>query len=107
MNIALATTRLSVFLLTGSVAFCQIPTQDNETLKSLLNEVHQLRMAIQSMTVASQRVQIALSQLQIEEGAVARATQRFDSAHGRCQSMAESQQRTKADIERTQAALDS
>ena len=108
MNLAsLAITRLSIFLLTGLVAFCQAPTPNSETLKSLLNEVHELRIAIQNMNVASQRVQIALSQLQMQEGVVTRASQRSDNARSRCQSMAESQQRTTGDMGRIQSALDS
>lgn len=64
-------------------------------------------MAIQAMTVASQRVQIALAQLQIQEGAVARASQRLDTEHSRCSSVIENQQRISADIGRIQSALDS
>src|ERR1700678_2864526 len=54
-----------------------------DILQSLLTEVHQLRQDIEAMTVASQRVQIALYALQMQDAAVARAAQRLDSARDR------------------------
>ncbi len=55
-----------------------------EILQSLLTEVHQLRQDIEAMTVASQRVQIALYALQMQDAVVARSTLRFDSIHDKC-----------------------
>jgi hypothetical protein len=55
-----------VMLFIASDGLCQTPVKETDTLQSLLAEVHQLRMDIEAMTVASQRVQIALYELQKE-----------------------------------------
>jgi chromosome segregation ATPase len=78
--------------------FCQTPVKEPDTLQALLVEVHQLRQDIEAMTVASQRVQIALYTLQMQDTAVARSAQRLDSAHGRCIGADGGRQRTAADI---------
>lgn len=67
-----------------SIGFSQTPAKERDTLQALLDEVHQLRQDIEGMTVASQRVQIALYGLQMQDFAVARAMQRLDVARTRC-----------------------
>jgi chromosome segregation ATPase len=62
---------------------CQTPAKEPDTLQALLVEVHQLRQDIEAMTVASQRVQIALYALQMQDATAARAAQRLDSARDR------------------------
>ena len=76
-------TAFAVMLLVASVGLCQTPVKGPDTLQSLLVEVHQLRQDIEAMTVASQRVQIALYALQMQDAAVVRASQRFDDARYR------------------------
>jgi len=75
---------LSVLLLIGSSAFCQTPAKEPDTLQQLLSEVHQLRKDLEAVTIASQRVQIALYSLQIQDTAVARATLRLDEVRKKC-----------------------
>jgi chromosome segregation ATPase len=58
----------------------QTPAKEPDALQSLLTEVQQLRKDIEAMTVASQRVQIALYSLQMQDGAVGRAEKRLDEA---------------------------
>jgi|HubBroStandDraft_4_1064222.scaffolds.fasta_scaffold229704_2 chromosome segregation ATPase len=70
-------------MLFAADGLCQTPAKEPDTLQALLLEVHQLRQDIEAMTVASQRVQIALYALQIHDAAVARAAQRLDSARDR------------------------
>src|SRR5580692_8452198 len=94
----------AVMFLTGS-AFCQTPTKVPDALQALLVEVHQLRQDIEGMTVASQRVQIALYQLQMQDGAVARAAQRLDSVRSKCSLAEENRRHTAADIQRFEGAL--
>lgn len=53
----------AAMLLVATNGLCQLPQKDNDTLQSLMGEVHQLRRDIEAMTVASQRVQVALYQL--------------------------------------------
>ena len=73
----------AVMLFAVSDGLCQTPAKEPDTLQALLIEVHQLRQDIEAMTVASQRVQIALYALQMQDAAVARAAQRLDSARDR------------------------
>ena len=98
---------LALVSLSGSAGLSQTPGTEHDALLSLLAEVRQLRIAIQSMTVASQRVQIALVQLQIEQASVDHATQRLDSAHNRCAGETSSQQHFAGEVARLQGTLDS
>jgi hypothetical protein len=52
---------LAVLSLMSSAARCQTPANDRDTLQLLLAEVHQLRQTMETLTVTSQRLQIALS----------------------------------------------
>jgi chromosome segregation ATPase len=71
-------------LVTASAVTCPAQSKEPDTIQSLLSEVHQLRQDIEAMTVASQRVQIALYAWQMQEAAVGRTTQRLDDARNRC-----------------------
>ena len=75
---------LAAIMFTVSNAICQTPAKESDTMQALLTEVRQLRLAIESMTGASQRVQIALYSLQMQDSAVARAAQRLDEVRGKC-----------------------
>jgi chromosome segregation ATPase len=86
-------------------AFCQTPANEPDTLRALLAEVHQLRLDIEGMTVASQRVQIALYALQMQHAAVGRSGQRLDSARSRCLGAEEGRQHTAAEIQRLESGL--
>jgi chromosome segregation ATPase len=70
-------------ILFAADGLCQTPAKEPDTLQALLVEVHQLRQSIEAMTVASQRVQIALYALQMQDAAVARAAQRMDDARNK------------------------
>jgi chromosome segregation ATPase len=96
---------VAAMLFVATNGLCQSPSKDNDTLQSLMGEVHQLRMDIEAMTVASQRVQIALYQLQIEAAAVARAAQRVESVHDRCTNTENTRQNTAAVVQRSETAL--
>jgi hypothetical protein len=88
----------SVMLFIASDGLCQTPVKETDTLQSLLAEVHQLRMDIEAMTVASQRVQIALHELQMQDAAVARAKQRVDNTQNRCLGAERNRLHTAAEI---------
>src|SRR2546428_11236927 len=80
--------RRSLFLVLGlfavsTSAFGQTTSTDSRTLQALLVEVRQLRQDLQTITVATQRAQILLYRLQVQEGAVARASQRLDDARAK------------------------
>src|SRR6201996_1601666 len=92
-------------LLASSAAWCQTPPPKNaDTVQALLPEVHELRLAIEGMTVASQRVQIALYALQMQDAAVARAEQRVDTVRSKCASSDENRRRMTRAIQQTEAA---
>ena len=96
-----------VALFMASNGLCQTSAapKEQETLQSLLAEVHQLRLSIQAMTVASQRAQIALSALQIQDAAVARAFQRLDSVRNRCKEPEDRKQHMAAEIQHLESIL--
>lgn len=101
------TVAFAVMLLVASNGFCQTPLKEPDTLQSLLVEVHQLRIDIEAMTVASQRVQIALYELQMQDAAVTRARQRVDNEHNRCLGLEGNRQHTAAEIQRLESSLSS
>lgn len=70
-------------LLAATVSVGQTASADSQTLQALLAEVRQLRKDLQTMTVASQRVQILLYRAQLQETAVAGAQQRLDGVHSK------------------------
>jgi hypothetical protein len=89
---------LVLLSLAASTGLCQTADKP-DTLQTLLSEVHQLRQAIETMTVASQRVQIAVYTLQLQDAAVARDTARFDSVHERCLGVEAQRQKWASDIQ--------
>ena len=90
---------------TAAVALCQTPSKESDTLQSLLSEVHQLRQSIEAMTVASQRVQIALYGLQVQEAAVNRTTQRLDTARSKCTTLEQNRRQLTSEIQRMESTL--
>jgi len=53
-------------------------------MQALLTEVRELRQSIQAMTVSSQRVRILIFNLQMQDAAVSRSSQRLNEAKTRC-----------------------
>jgi chromosome segregation ATPase len=84
--------------------FCQTAQKEPDALQSLLQEVHQLRLDIGALTVASQRVQIALYALQMQDAAVARSSQRFDDARNNCAVADENRRHTASEVQRLESA---
>jgi chromosome segregation ATPase len=95
----------AVMLFAASDGLCQTPAKEPDTLQALLLEVHQLRQDIEAMTVASQRVQIALYALQMQDAAVARAAQRLDSARDRRSGAEANRDRTASAIQGLEGKL--
>ncbi len=96
---------LAGMLLVGLEALSQTPAKDADTLQSLLLEVRQLRQDIEAATAASERVQIAISTMQLEDAAVARASQRVDELRNKCNGAELSRQHTTFEIQRFETAL--
>jgi len=95
----------TMFFAASTTALCQNPAKEPDTLQALLAEVHQLRQDIEGMTLASQRVQIALYTLQMQDAAVARSAQRVDSAHNKCAGEESNRQHVAADVQRFENAV--
>jgi chromosome segregation ATPase len=96
---------LILILLAASKGVCQTPPKEADALQSLLVEVHQLRQDIEAMTIASQRVQIALHALEMQDAAVARSSQRLDTVRSKCTAVDAARQHTAAEIQRVEAGL--
>src|SRR5438105_2224447 len=86
----------------AAAGFAQAPAKDPDTLQALLVEVRQLRQNIEAMTVASQRVQIALYGLQMQDAAVARTAQRLDDARKRLEQSADARDHAAAELARAE-----
>jgi hypothetical protein len=67
------------FAITGS-AMGQTAPSDSQTLQSLLSEVRELHMELQSSLAKMQRAQILLIRWQTQQSAVEHASQRLDDA---------------------------
>ena len=98
--------RIVAMMLIGvSAGICQTPVKEPDTLQVLLAEVHLLRQDLEAVTIASQRVQIALYSLQMQDGAVARAAQRTEEAHKKCAGESEGRDRALMEIQNSENAL--
>jgi hypothetical protein len=74
-------TRYVLLFAFATAAFGQ--TSETTLTQTLINEIHALRQDIEAITVASQRVQIALYRLQSQTALMAAAQQRLDAARSR------------------------
>ena len=83
-------------------AVAQSGSSEAESLKALVNEVHQLRQDLRTITVASQRVQIVLYRLQAQEAAVLRASQQLSDVRGRLADAQNHISETAAEIKRVE-----
>jgi chromosome segregation ATPase len=98
-------TALFTLMFWAASARCQTPAKEPDTLRALLAEVHRLRQDIEGMTVAAQRVQIALYALQMQDAAVARSAQRLDGTRSKCVGAEDNRQHLVADIQRLESSL--
>jgi len=98
-------TVLAAMLFVGLQALSQTPAKESDTLQSLLLEVRQLRQNIEAITAASQRVQIAISGMQLQDATVARSSQRLDEIRNKCAAVELSRQHTAFEIQRFENAL--
>jgi chromosome segregation ATPase len=98
-------TVLAAMLFVGLEALSQTPAKQSDTLQSLLLEVRQLRQDIEAITAASQRVQIAISAMQLQDAAVARSSQRVDELRSKCNAAELNRQHTTFEIQRLENAL--
>ena len=96
------------FLLLTAAAFAQTQTTAPvDPMQALLTEVHELRLALQATTVTSQRVQILLSRVQLQQGATIKAVARADEAHARLADAQKQRARAAAELQQTQDSANS
>ena len=96
---------LAMALFAAAVAFGQAPAKEPDTLQALLAEVRQLRQDIEAMTVASQRVQIGLHNLQMQDAAVTRSRQRLDDVRQRCSALENRRGQDAGEIQRMETEV--
>jgi chromosome segregation ATPase len=96
---------VAVMLFGTSAGLCQTTAKEPDALQALLAEVHQLRQDIEAVTVASQRVQIALYSLQMQDAAVARATARLDAVRSKCSAVAAERDHFVSEAQRQESAI--
>jgi chromosome segregation ATPase len=96
---------LAALLLAASNAVCQTPAKEPDTIQALLTEVRQLRQDIEAMTVASQRVQIALYTLQMQDAALTRSAQRVDNTRNKCSGAEVNRSHFAGEVQRLEIAL--
>ena len=93
------------FLLSLTPCFGQTTPSEPQTLQALLFEVRQLRLDLQTTTIAVQRAQILLYRSQGQEAAVVRASQRLDGARERLAAIQDQREHVAADVKRQEDFL--
>jgi len=89
-------------LIVSTLALAQNNPTDSQTLRSLLEEIRQFRQDLKTATIASQRIQIALYRLQLQEAIVAQASKRVDEAHAKLAELTAERKRQAAFIEQVE-----
>lgn len=80
------------------------PAKEPDTVQALLTEVRLLRQDIEGMTLASERVQIALFRLQTQETVAAHSAERLDSVRNRCSQVEKERRGFSDEIQRLEMA---
>jgi DNA repair exonuclease SbcCD ATPase subunit len=71
---------MSALLATSASAFGQAASSDTQTLQALLSEVRALRQELRAALNRTQSVQILLARFQVQEGVVAKASDRLNES---------------------------
>lgn len=93
----LRATLLSLFLTVA--AFAQAPA---DPIQALVAEVHQLRMDLQTTTITTQRVQILLYRVQLQQASAARAATSADEAHARLSNAQQTRAKIAQEVQQEQ-----
>ena len=97
--------RFSGLATVAASLLAQTPTPDPPSLQALVAEIHQLRQELQTTTIAGQRVQIALFRLQAQTATVARASARWEEAHGKVLMAQSNEKGLTGKLQRTEEAI--
>jgi DNA repair exonuclease SbcCD ATPase subunit len=90
------------FLLATSVALGQSSQTDSQTLRDLLTEIRGLRQDLRASTVATERLQILVYRLQVQEQVVARVSRQVDDAKARLSDLESRRSSDAAALQRVQ-----
>jgi chromosome segregation ATPase len=93
-------------LVSSTVCFAQTSSPDSQALQALLSEVRQLRQDMQTTVIASQRAQILIYRLQMEEAAEQRASKRTEDARDKLARIQDERRRIAAEVKRSEDAVD-
>jgi chromosome segregation ATPase len=93
-----------VFAMCGP-AFAQGASSDPQTLQGILTEVRALRQDLRVSLARIQSVQILLSRLQVQQGAVARASEHLEDARSKLSEIQVRQREVAAEAKRLEDAL--
>ena len=94
-------------LVISSLAVGQISSSDTQTLEALLNEVRALRRELRASLNRTQTMQVLLVRFQMQEGAIARASDRLNDARQKLLDTHIHRKELTAEAKRLQDALDS
>jgi chromosome segregation ATPase len=97
---------LALLAISG-LAVAQSATSDTQTLQALLNEVRALRQELRVSLNRTQTMQILLVRFQMQEGAIARASDRVNDARQKLLDTQIHQKELTAEAKRLQDVLDS
>jgi uncharacterized coiled-coil DUF342 family protein len=97
---------IAVLAMTVVPASCQNAPTDSQSLRAILEEIRQLRRDLQTTAVATQRVQITLYRLQLQDAAVARAMKFAEEAHSKLAETTAERNRVAARIDQFASVLD-
>lgn len=87
------------------VVFAQGALSDPQTLQAILTEVHALRQDLRVSLARVQSVQILLSRLQMQQGAVARASEHLEDARSKLAEIQVRQREVASELKRTEDAM--
>lgn len=96
---------ITVVLGMCGVAFAQGASSDPQTLQALLTEVRALRQDLRASLARVQSVQILLSRLQMQQGAVARASEHLEEARSKLAEIQVRQREVASELKRLEDAL--
>ncbi len=89
----------------SACAFGQAASSDTQTLQALLSEVRALRQDLRVSLNRTQRSQILLARLQLQEGAVTRASDHLNDARQKLFETRAHQRELSSELKRTEEAL--
>jgi len=96
---------MTALLAISACAFGQAASSDTQTLQALLSEVRELRQDLRVSLNRTHGIQILLARLQLQEGAVTRASDHLNDARQKLFETHVRQRELSSELKRTEEAL--